>query len=141
MSSSVRPRQARSATARSSFPTCGRRFAYARPRPATRRSRSCVTPRERRPPLRVLHLDRESRAVSPDSETSSAGNSLRDAVSAARAEMVAGRDRIRELHERGLDALQVCGRLTSLLDGIVSRLFDAAAADVEAGYGDAMRAD
>src|SRR5688500_13748193 len=45
--------------------------------------------------------------------------------------MDAGRERIREMHQRGLDGLQVCGRLTTLVDGLVSRLFDAAAADVD----------
>jgi [protein-PII] uridylyltransferase len=45
--------------------------------------------------------------------------------------MNAGRQRVRELHDRGLDALQVCGRLTTLVDGIVGRLFDAAACDVD----------
>ncbi|HYO23618.1 MAG TPA: HD domain-containing protein, partial [Lacipirellulaceae bacterium] len=54
---------------------------------------------------------------------------LRDAVAWARDELAAGRLRIRDLHHRGLDPVQVCGRLTSLTDGIVSRLFDAAAAE------------
>lgn len=45
--------------------------------------------------------------------------------------MNAGRERIREMHDRGLDGQQVCGRLTSLVDGIVGRLFDAAAAEIE----------
>jgi [protein-PII] uridylyltransferase len=56
---------------------------------------------------------------------------LVEAVRAAREEMDAGRQRIREMHQRGLDGLQVCGRLTTLVDGLVSRLFDAAAADVD----------
>jgi [protein-PII] uridylyltransferase len=56
---------------------------------------------------------------------------LREAVVAAREEMTAGRARIREMHDRGLDPLQVCGRLTSLSDGIISRLFDAAAAEID----------
>jgi [protein-PII] uridylyltransferase len=67
--------------------------------------------------------------------------SLRDAVQAARDEMAAGRARIAELHERGLDALQVCGRLTSLVDGLVARLFDAAASEIEAAGGGELRAD
>ena len=78
--------------------------------------------------------------MTPDSETSPPALSLRDAVNAAREEMVAGRTRIGELHERGLDSLQVCGRLTSLLDSIVSRLFDAAASETEQDGGE-LRAD
>jgi [protein-PII] uridylyltransferase len=53
--------------------------------------------------------------------------------------MAAGRARIHQMHERGLDGVQVCGRLTSVVDGIVSRLFDAAAADVDASASDKLR--
>ena len=66
---------------------------------------------------------------------------LRDAVAAAREEMTAGRTRIAEMHQRGLDPHQVCGRLTSLTDGIVSRLFDAAAAESDAALADTLRDD
>ncbi|RIK82749.1 MAG: [protein-PII] uridylyltransferase [Planctomycetota bacterium] len=52
-----------------------------------------------------------------------------EAVRAAREELSAGRRRIQQMHDRGLEGLQTCGRLTSLVDGVVSRLFDAAAAD------------
>jgi [protein-PII] uridylyltransferase len=68
--------------------------------------------------------------VSAGSPSGNAGP-LNDAVRAAREEMDAGRLRIREMHQRGLDGLQVCGRLTTLVDGIVGRLFDAAAAEVD----------
>src|SRR5687768_18006157 len=53
--------------------------------------------------------------------------------------MAAGRERIREMHNRGLDGLQVCGRLTTLVDGIVGRLFDAAAADVDPEASEKLR--
>src|SRR5689334_14712457 len=53
--------------------------------------------------------------------------------------MTAGRQRIREMHERGLDGLQVCGRLTTLVDGIVGRLFDAAARDLDPSSGSDLR--
>jgi [protein-PII] uridylyltransferase len=59
------------------------------------------------------------------------GSQLTNAVRIAREEMDAGRQRIREMHQRGLDGLQVCGRLTTLVDGIVGRLFDTAATDVD----------
>jgi [protein-PII] uridylyltransferase len=47
-------------------------------------------------------------------------------IAAVKAEMAAGRARIREMHDRGLDGLQVCGRLTSLVDAAIVKLFDAA---------------
>jgi [protein-PII] uridylyltransferase len=53
--------------------------------------------------------------------------------------MTAGRQRIHELHDRGLDGLQVCGRLTTLVDGIVGRLFDAAARDPDASADNDLR--
>lgn len=53
---------------------------------------------------------------------------MADAISAARDEISAGRERMREMHDRGLDGLQVCNRLTTLVDGVIGKLFDAAAA-------------
>ncbi len=70
-----------------------------------------------------------SAPVSAELESGFPTPPLRDAVVAARDEMTAGRARMHEMHQRGLDPLQVCGRLSSLHDGIVSRLFDAAAAE------------
>jgi [protein-PII] uridylyltransferase len=64
---------------------------------------------------------------------------LQDAIRAAREDMDAGRQRIREMHDRGLDGLQVCGRLTTLVDGIVGRLFDAAALDLDPSAGGDLR--
>lgn len=54
---------------------------------------------------------------------------LREAIASAREEMNAGRQRISEMHARGLDPAQVCGRLSSLTDSIIIKLFDAAAAE------------
>jgi [protein-PII] uridylyltransferase len=64
------------------------------------------------------------------SSASPSGNaaSMAEVVAAARDEIKAGRERIREMHDRGLDGLQVCNRLTTLVDGVVGKLFDAAAA-------------
>lgn len=67
--------------------------------------------------------------MSAELESESTIPPLRDAIVAAREEMNAGRKRIRDMHDRGLDPQQVCGRLTSLSDAIISRLFDAAAAE------------
>ena len=53
---------------------------------------------------------------------------MADAIAAARDEINAGRERIHEMHDRGLDGLQVCNRLTTLVDGVIGKLFDAAAA-------------
>lgn len=64
---------------------------------------------------------------------------LSEAVRVAREEMTAGCERIREMHDRGLDGLQVCGRLTSLVDEIVGRLFDAAAADIDPSGSEKLR--
>ncbi|WP_428307679.1 [protein-PII] uridylyltransferase [Lacipirellula sp.] len=61
---------------------------------------------------------------------------MADAIAAAREEVVAGRGRIREMHDRGLDGQQVCNRLTTVVDGVVGKLFDAAAA----AEGDAAKA-
>src|SRR5690349_23898405 len=53
--------------------------------------------------------------------------------------MDAGRQRIREMHDRGLDGVQVCGRLTTLVDGIVGRLFDAASSDLDSASSEKLR--
>ena len=58
---------------------------------------------------------------------------LAHAVRLARDEMAAGRERIREMHDRGLDGLQTCGRLTSLVDSLVGRLFDSASNELGDG--------
>jgi [protein-PII] uridylyltransferase len=52
---------------------------------------------------------------------------MAEAVAAARNEINAGRERMHEMHDRGLDGLQVCNRLTTLVDGVIGKLFDAAA--------------
>jgi [protein-PII] uridylyltransferase len=85
----------------------------------------------------------------PTASPQTAGNSglglpgviLRDAIAAAREEMNAGRERIREMHFRGLDPHQVCGRLTSLTDGLVSKLFDAAATESGPAISESVRGD
>lgn len=51
-------------------------------------------------------------------------NIIRDAVTTARSVLADGRERIGEIHARGLDSPQVCGRLTSLVDDVVLRLFN-----------------
>ncbi|MCA9236618.1 MAG: HD domain-containing protein [Planctomycetales bacterium] len=48
-------------------------------------------------------------------------------VQAARDELSTGRSRLAELHDRGLDAVQICARMASLIDGVLQRLFSAAA--------------
>ncbi len=59
--------------------------------------------------------------MSSESPSSSANVQMRDAVQAARDDMTAGRARIAEMHEHGLNGLQVYGTLTSLLDDPVRR--------------------
>ena len=69
--------------------------------------------------------------MTPDSD-SGVRSLMTAAIGAAREEMIAGRQRIKEMHLRGLDGLQTCGRLTSLVDGVLGRLFDAAEKDLGA---------
>jgi [protein-PII] uridylyltransferase len=66
---------------------------------------------------------------------------LRDAIAAAREEMNAGRARIAEMHRRGLDPVQVCGRLSSLTDEVVLKLFDAAAKETDPVAPERFRSD
>ncbi len=80
-------------------------------------------------------------STNPGSGVGLPGAVLQAAIAAAREEMTAGRERIREMHHRGLDPHQVCGRLTSLTDGLVSKLFDAAAAESGPGIADTVRGD
>ncbi|MEQ8839338.1 MAG: DUF294 nucleotidyltransferase-like domain-containing protein, partial [Lacipirellulaceae bacterium] len=53
-------------------------------------------------------------------------------VESCKADLQEGRNRIREMHDRGVEGLRVCSSLTSLVDGIVIRLFDAACAELAA---------
>lgn len=57
------------------------------------------------------------------------GVRLRSSVLTAREQLFVGRKHLREQHDRGLDGIKVCGRLTSLVDGAISRLYDSALAD------------
>lgn len=66
-------------------------------------------------------------------------NSLRALIETAPLILSDGRAEIRGLHDRGLDSLQVCGRLTSLVDGVVIKLFDAAMGELPTGQAEAMR--
>ena len=49
---------------------------------------------------------------------------LRETIQAAPEQLASGRQAIREMHDRGLEGTQVCGRLTSLIDDVVIRVFD-----------------
>ncbi|MAT70042.1 MAG: hypothetical protein CMJ58_11020 [Planctomycetaceae bacterium] len=54
-----------------------------------------------------------------------------DLIEAARDDLAAGRERIALLHDRGLDAVQVCARNAAHIDGVLLQLFAAAANDFE----------
>ena len=58
------------------------------------------------------------------------GARLRSSVLAAREHLAEGREQLRQQHDRGLDGVKVCGRFTSLVDGAIQRLYDAALADL-----------
>jgi len=66
---------------------------------------------------------------------------LQEAVTSARKELDEGRAKIREIHDRGLESVQVCGRLTSLVDDIVARLFNAVLGELGGKKADVIRAN
>jgi len=51
-------------------------------------------------------------------------------VLAAREHLAEGREQVRQHHDRGLDGVKVCGRFTSLVDGAIQKLYDAALSDL-----------
>jgi [protein-PII] uridylyltransferase len=58
-------------------------------------------------------------------------SSLNARAVAAREHLSTGRERIRVLHDRGLDGPQVCARLTSLVDTVVIQWFEACLSKIE----------
>jgi [protein-PII] uridylyltransferase len=58
------------------------------------------------------------------------GARLRPSVLSAREHLVEGREQLRQQHDRGLDGVKVCARLTSLDDSAIQRIYDAALADL-----------
>ena len=60
-----------------------------------------------------------------------AGPQFRTSLLAAKSQLAEGREKLREQHDHDSPGIQVCARLTDLLDGIVMSLFDAALADLE----------
>jgi [protein-PII] uridylyltransferase len=60
----------------------------------------------------------------------SAGPGLRSSVVAAKARLLAGRQKIKLRHDQGSPGLQVCHALADLLDGVVLELYGAAAAEL-----------
>ncbi|MDC0935417.1 HD domain-containing protein [Pirellulales bacterium] len=65
---------------------------------------------------------------------------LRETIDAAPDHLISGRKAIREMHDRGLDGMQVCGRLTSLIDDVVIRVYDGALAALPEPTAEALRA-
>lgn len=53
------------------------------------------------------------------------GSRIRPSVLAARQHLADGRERLRALHDKGLDGVQVCARLATVVDGAIARLYDA----------------
>jgi [protein-PII] uridylyltransferase len=58
------------------------------------------------------------------------GARLRSSVLSAREHLAQGREQLRGQHDRGLDGVKVCSRLTSLVDAAVTRLYDAALSEL-----------
>lgn len=57
---------------------------------------------------------------------------MSNVVESCKAELEGGRERIREMHDRGVEGLRVCSSLTSLVDAVVMRLFEATCAELPA---------
>lgn len=58
---------------------------------------------------------------------------LRPSVLAAREQVQASLEEVRRLHDTGLSSVQVCARLSSAVDAVLTRLFDAALEDLPNG--------
>ena len=69
----------------------------------------------------------------------SAVDSIRDIIETAPQQLSEGRQAVRELHDRGLDGIQVCGRLSSIVDALVIRLYEAALAGMSLADSEAVR--
>jgi len=68
-------------------------------------------------------------------------SSISDTVQALRSDLSDQREKIREMHNRGLDGPRVSAKLTTLVDTVVVRLFEAALNELEATAADALRAN
>ena len=64
---------------------------------------------------------------------------LRPSVLAAREQLAEGRQRVRRQHDRQLDSVQVCGRLTSLVDTAVVQLYTTALDDLDQSQAGLLR--
>ena len=67
------------------------------------------------------------------------GARLRPSVLSAREQLVEGREQLRQQHDRGLDGVKVCARLTSLADAAITRIYDAALAELPESDAAALR--
>lgn len=68
-----------------------------------------------------------------------AGSRLRPTVLAARQHLVDGRQKLRALHNKGLDGVQVCARFTTVVDGAITQLYDAYLAEQSPAVQDEIR--
>ena len=62
-------------------------------------------------------------------------------VQALRSELREKQEEVRKLHNRGLDGLRVSAKLATLVDRVVTRLFDAALGELDPSAADALRAN
>ena len=60
------------------------------------------------------------------------GPHFRGSVLAAKERVAAGREKLKQQHQNGSPGIQVCARLTDLLDSVVTILYEAAMRDLEA---------
>lgn len=61
------------------------------------------------------------------------GSRLRASVLAAKTRLAEGREKLRAQHDAGSPGIQVCARLTDVLDGVVLDIYEAVLADLGAG--------
>ncbi|MFO0897980.1 MAG: [protein-PII] uridylyltransferase [Pirellulales bacterium] len=71
----------------------------------------------------------------------SAGPNLRPSVLAAKERLAAGREKLRQQHERGSPGIQVCTRLADLLDGVILDLYQSALDDLGEAGPEGLEAD
>jgi [protein-PII] uridylyltransferase len=71
--------------------------------------------------------------------TMAGGSRLRPSVLAARQQLAESREDIKRRHMQGLPSVQVCARLTTMVDAVVTQLFDAALAELGGEQADSLR--
>ncbi len=64
---------------------------------------------------------------------------IRASVLAARQQVETGLNEVRRLHRNGMVSVQVCARISSVIDQVITKLFESSLADLPQNRGDALR--